>query len=83
MTHRDGLTRIPHVPSHHEIGGATAVRSQNQPTNGGDCHAKCEPRPESPPAAESAIVFGPLEGLPGKSRLNAVVIAGGRQGLEP
>ncbi len=32
------------VLSRHEIGGATAVPSQNRPTNGGDCRAMCEPR---------------------------------------
>ena len=57
------------VPSLHEIGGAPAVRSQNQPTNPGDRHAISRPGPESPSTAKRAIVFGQLEVLSGKSRL--------------
>jgi len=59
------------VPSHHEIGGAPAVQSQNQPTNPGDRHAMSRPGPESPSTAKRATVFGQLEVLSGKSRLRS------------
>ena len=56
------------VPSRHEIGGATAVRSQSWLTNR-VCHAGCRPRPQSPSTSECATVFGQLEMLSGKYRL--------------
>lgn len=57
------------VPFLHEIGGTPAVQSQNRPTNPGDRHAMSRPGPEAPSIAKRAIVFGPLQGLSGKSRL--------------
>ena len=48
--------RIRDVPTRRR-GGTTAVPSQNRPTNGGDRHAMCEPRPEEPSTAECATVF--------------------------
>jgi hypothetical protein len=45
-----------------ELGGATAVQSQNPPTNRGDCHATCEPNSKSPSTAECATVFWPAGG---------------------
>ena len=60
------------VPSLYEIGVATAVPSQNRPTNRGDRHAECEPGNNSPLATKFATVFGLLEVLSGKSRLKPV-----------
>ena len=59
------------VPSLYEIAVATAVPSQNRPTNRGDRHAECEPGNNSPSTTTCATVFGLQEVLSGKSRINA------------